>query len=54
MTAPSTYASPSGLKIITGEARSNPFVATGTVFVSRELVGDVYFLSDIFCREGFE
>lgn len=51
---PVTYGSPL-LRVTTGEARSLPFTTTGNFFVSRELIGTVYFDSaDLIFRSGFD
>lgn len=51
---PVTYGG-SLLRVKTGEARTEPFTTGGAFFVSRELLGTVYFNStDIIFRSGFE
>lgn len=45
----------SGLRVVTGEVRTAPFTTGGSLFVSRELVGDVYFdRPEPLFRNGFE
>lgn len=52
-TAPTTYQG--GLQVVSGEARSQPFTTTGSLFASRELVGTIYFQrQDQMLRNGFE
>lgn len=53
VTPPTTY--PGQLQVTSGEARSIPFTTTGTYFVSRELVGTIYFdRGDELFRNGFQ
>jgi len=49
----STYSNPN-LQVTTGEVKSTPFVSGGNFFVSRELVGNVYYRADAIFRNGFE
>jgi len=51
--AVSTYSNPN-LQLTTGEVKSTPFVSGGLLFVSRQLVGNVYYRSDVIFRNGFE
>ena len=43
-----------GLSLVSGEARQPPFVVPSTLFVSRELVGTVYFRTAEIFKNGFE
>ena len=51
--AVSTYSDPN-LQLTTGEVKSNPFISGGLFFVSRELVGNVYYRAGVIFKDGFE
>jgi len=51
--AVSTYSDPN-LQLTTGEAKSTPFISGGLFFVSRELVGNVYYRPGVIFEDGFE
>ncbi len=53
-TAPPTTYSNTNLRLITGEAKSTPFVSGGSFFSSRQLLGQVYYRSETMFRDGFE
>ena|GEM_PF-1195960 len=49
----STYSNPN-LQLTTGEVKSIPFTSGGLFFVSRALVGNVYYRAEVIFRNGFE
>ncbi len=51
--AVTTY-SDSNLRLTTGEVKSTPFMIGGNFFVSRELLGNVYYRSEAVFKNGFE
>lgn len=53
LTTPTTYSN-SNLRLTTGEVKSTPFVSGGSFFVSRQLLGNVYYRADVLFRNGFE
>ncbi len=53
-TGPVTTYSNANLRLITGEAKSLPFTTTGNYFVSRQLLGSVFYRADLVFRDGFE
>ena len=48
-----TY-SDSNLQLTTGEVKSTPFMVGGNFFVSRQLLGNVYYRSEAVFKNGFE
>lgn len=51
---PVTTYSNANLHLTTGEAKSIPFTTTGSFFVSRQLLGNIYFEADDIFSNGFE
>lgn len=52
-TTPTTYSN-SNLRLTTGEVKSTPFVSGGNFFISRQLLGQVYYRAEVLFRNGFE
>jgi hypothetical protein len=43
------------MRLVTGESRQLPFTPGGDFFVSRQLIGDIYYTSsDILFSSGFQ
>jgi hypothetical protein len=53
VSTPATYTD-SILRLTTGEVKAAPFTTSGAYFVSRELLGNIFYRSDAVFRNGFE